>query len=903
MRLLRLLSTLPLRFRSLFRRDQVERELEDEFRDYVERRIEAEIARGLTPDEARYAAVRALGGIEQRKEECRDMRHVNFLEHRIQDLRFALRQLLKYPGFASTAILVLALGVATSVTIFAFVDAALIKPLPYEQPSRLFTVFGTRPDRAATQTSGDLSYLDFLDWQERNRAFRSMAAFDVRAGFILTTPAGPEPVPGLRVTSGFFRTLGVKPVLGRDFHREEEGPSAPPTVMLSYAAWQARFGGRSDVLGRTVTLQAPWLPDGESHLVIGVLPPDFQFAMAQRADFWVTIRGAQGCWGRRSCRSLLAVARLRDDVSLQPATANMTSVLEQLRDEYPADHRNPEIAKLVPLRDVMLGEVRPILLMLLSAAGLLLVIACINVMSLLLARTDTRTREIGVRSALGASSARLVLQFATEALVLTVIATALGLVIASSGIPFLVRLLPPDVISRVPFIEGIGMNVRVLAFAGAVSAIAALVFALTPLLRISFSDRLVRLNEGSRGSGGRNWRRLGARLVVAELAVAVLLLVSAGLFGKSLYRLLHVDLGFNVRGLIAVPVTPISLRTGAMGSAASTNNEQPGAFARRVAERLAALPAVRSAGYADLLPVGPGLAPASMFWIVGRPEDQQLKETWPVRRISVNYFSTLQATLLRGRSFTEEEVSSVRPVMIVNETAARRYFAGEDPIGRSIAFGSPRAPAREIVGIVADIKDGPPETPAHPSAYVPFDEAGFNVVIRTTQVEESLFPSLVAAIRESQPGVLVGQPTTMAERINELPSTSLHRSSACLVGAFAAMALVLSVVGLYGVVAYSVGQRAREIGVRMALGAHRRSVYRLVLGESAWLIGAGTALGVIGAVTAATVMRHLLFGVQSWDPPTLALAAAVLMVSALLASYVPARRAASVNPIEVLRAE
>jgi len=330
MRLLRLLYIVPLRFRSLFRRDQVERDLEDEFRDYLERRIDAEIARGLTRDEARYAALRALGGIEQRKEECRDMRHLNFLEHRIQDLRFALRQLRKYPGFACIAVLVLALGIAASVTIFAFVDAALIRPLPYEEPSRLFTLFGARPDLASAQTRGAVSYLDFLDWEKRNRTFRSVAAFDVREGFILTTLAGPERVPGLRVTTGFFRTLGVRPVLGRDFHQDEERPSAPPTVALSYGAWQARFGGRPDVLGRTVTLQSPWAPDGEPHVVIGVLPPDFQFPMAARAEFWVAIRGAQGCWGARSCHSLSAIARLGDDVSGRAAAANMPAPVRLL---------------------------------------------------------------------------------------------------------------------------------------------------------------------------------------------------------------------------------------------------------------------------------------------------------------------------------------------------------------------------------------------------------------------------------------------------------------------------------------------------------------------------------------------------------------------------------------------
>ena len=404
MRLLRLLYTVRLRFRSLFRRGQVERDLEDEFRDHLERRIEADVGSGMTPDEARYAALRAFGGVDQRKEECRDMRHVNVVDHVIQDLRFALRQLRKYRGFACTAIVVLALGISSSVAIFGFVDAALIRPLPYRDPSRLVTVFSVRPDLAQGQTRGAVSYLDFIDWRARNRVFDAISAYDFRGGFTLTTPEGPQRVPGLRVTSGFFHTLGVTPVLGREFRPDEEGASAPPAVMLSYSTWQRRFGGRPDVLGRTVTLQSPWLAGAEPHVVIGVLPPAFHFTLAEHAEFWAAIRGTQACWQLRSCRSVQAVARLADDVSVQTATANMTSVIEQLRGEYRDYHRNEEIAKLVPLGDVMLGDVRPILLMLLSGAGLLLVIACINVVSLLLARSESRApvptprlREEGAR--------------------------------------------------------------------------------------------------------------------------------------------------------------------------------------------------------------------------------------------------------------------------------------------------------------------------------------------------------------------------------------------------------------------------------------------------------------------------------------------------------------------------
>ena len=831
------------------------------------------------------------------------MPRVAVMGHSIQDLRFAIRQLLKHRGFACTAIAVLTLGIAASVAIFGFVDAALIRPLPYRNPSQLVTVFGTRPDLAQSQTRGAVSYLDFLDWRERSRAFESIAAYDVRAGFTVATLSGPQRVPGLRVTSGFFRTLGVTPLLGREFLPDEEGPSAPAAVILSYGAWQTRFGGNPDILGRTVTLQSPWLAAAEPHVVVGVLPPDFHFTLAEHAELWATIRGAQACWGARRCRSLQAVARLDDSVSTQVASADMTALLDRVRREYPDDHRIAEVAKLVPLRDLMLGDVRPILLMLLSGAGLLLSIACINVMSLLLARTDGRTREIAVRNALGASSARLVMQFATEATVLAVIGGAFGLLLATWWMRFLASLLSADMISRMPYLQSIGLNLRVVAFAAAVSLIAALGLAFTPVLRIALAKPSTGLKEGGRGSGGMHRRRFGAYLVVAELTVALLLLVSAGLLGKSLYRLLHVDAGFNAEGLATVSVTPVSIRFGEGNAAAKATQEPPQVLARRIAERLAALPGVQSVGYADLAPLGPGLAPSSTFWVFGRADGDQLKEDWPVRRISAGYFNALQATLLDGRYFSEEEIASGRPVMIINETAARRYFPGDDPIGRSIAFGSAASLAREVVGIVADIKDGPPETPAHPSAYVPFDQPAFTVIIRAPRSGPALFPPFVAAIREIRPDALVSEVTTMAERMNRLPSTSLHRSSAWLVGLFAAMAFVLSVVGLYGVVAYSVGRRTREIGVRMALGAQRRSVYRLILAEASWLIGLGTALGLLCAVTVATLMRHLLFGVQAWDLATLVTSAFLLIAAALGASYIPARRAASVNPLEALRAE
>jgi predicted permease len=832
------------------------------------------------------------------------MRYWNIVDHAVQDLRFASRQLLRHRTFALTATIVLTLGIAGSIAIFGFVDATLIKPLPYEEPSRLVMVNSVAPSLARSQPRAPSSYLDFVDWRTRTHAFASMAAYDVRGGFTVATPAGPQRVPGLRVTSGFFHTLGVTPVLGRDFLPREEGTTAPPAVILSYGAWQSRFGGNPNILGQTITMQSPWLGAAEPHVIVGVLPKDLHFTMALQADLWATIRGPQACWNVRSCRSLEVIARLAASTSPQTATADLTSVIEQLRTEYPQHHREVEVGALVPLRDVMLGNIRPILLMLLAGAGLLLLIGCINVVSLLLARSESRTREIAIRQALGASAARLVRQFATEAFLLTAIATALGLLLATWTIKLLTGLLSADMISRMPYLQTVSVGPRLVLAACAIGSVAGVMFAITPILRTSVGRGRARLVESSRGSPGIYWRRFGAHLVVVELAVALLLVVSAGLLGKSLYRLVHVDLGFNAQGLASVAVTPVSIRASA--DATDMGHQEPlppGALARLVAERVAALPGVQSVGYADQLPLGGGLAPASQFWIIGRAEADQLKGGWPVRRIGATYFNTLQARLLRGRYFTEEDVSQARRVIVISETAARRLFPDDDAVGRSIAFGGPTSDQREIVGVVGDIADGPPETPPHPSAYMPFNESGFSLVVRTATSDRAIGSQIQRAIREVDPNVLLGPVTTMADRINQLPSTSLQRASAWLIGGFAGVAFILSVIGLYGVVAYSVGQRTREIGVRMALGAQRASVYRLVMGDASRLVGLGIALGLGGAVAAASTMRRLLFGVESWDPPTLLAAATVLVAAALIASYIPARRAAAVSPIEVLRTE
>jgi predicted permease len=535
--------------------------------------------------------------------------------------------------------------------------------------------------------------------------------------------------------------------------------------------------------------------------------------------------------------------------------------------------------------------------LLLCGAGLLLLIACVNVASLLLVRSESRKREIAVRGALGASPGRLSSQFAIEGLVLVAAGGLAGLVCADGAMQILSRLISKDMMSNMPYLQGLGLNPRVLAFAAVLGLFASILFSAAPILHHSFSGMRDGLTEGGRTSAGTLWRRMGAHLVVIELATAMVLLSGAGLLGKSLYRLLHVDLGFEADHLA-------TLRVELPGLKYSKDNQKI-AFARRMMERVEGLPGVRSAAITSLLPVTCG---CNSDWvrIVGRPYNG-IHITANERDVSADFFTTLQARLASGRYFTDAEDESKPKVVIINRTFARKFFPNEDPIGRQI--GDPQlspASIKQIVGVVEDFRDGSLDEEQWPSVYYPFNQNAdsyFSLIVRASQDEQAILPTLTAAIHQLDAGVGVEDESTMAMNIDTSQTAYLHRSTAYLAGGFAALALILGVVGLYGVIAYSVSQRTREIGVRMALGAQKTSVYRLILGEASGLIALGVVLGLAGSVGAAALMRKLLFGVRAWDASTLAAVAVVLAGAALVASFIPARRAAGVNPVEALRAE
>jgi macrolide transport system ATP-binding/permease protein len=546
---------------------------------------------------------------------------------------------------------------------------------------------------------------------------------------------------------------------------------------------------------------------------------------------------------------------------------------------------------------VIVAGIRPILLVLFAGAGLLFVIACVNVSSLLLVRSESRRREIAVRGALGASRGRLIRQFITEGMVLIAAGTLLGLGAADGGMQILTRLISKDRMAYAPYLAGLGLNLHVLMFAAAIAMAAAVLFSLPPVLRLPLNRLREGLTEGGRGYAGTLWRRFGANLVVVELAIAVVLLVGAGLLGKSFYRLLHVDVGFQADHLATLGVQ--------LSESTYAKDDQVVAAARRIISRVASLPGVESVGISSVLPVSFN---GNTTWIriVGRPYNGEHNEV-NQRDVSSAFFTALHAKLLRGRYFTDAEDASKPLVVIINQALARKYFPGEDPIGKKLGDTdlSPKS-VTEIIGIVEDVKDGSLDSEIWPAVYYPFNQNSdtyFSLLVRTSQAEQSLLPTLVASVHEIDPGIGTMDVATMADRINDSPTAYLHRSSAWLVGGFAFLALLLGVVGLYGVIAYSVSQRTREIGVRMALGAQRSSVYQLIMKEAGWLAGVGISAGLLCSIGAASLMRGLLFGVRTWDAATLATVSAVLAISALLASYIPARRAARVDPMVALRYE
>jgi macrolide transport system ATP-binding/permease protein len=860
-------------------------DLERELRSDLELEEQEQRESGASPEEARYAARRAFGNAALIKQQTREAWGWAPLERFVQDLRYAWRQLQKSPGFTFTALCTLALGIGASMAIFGFVDAALLQPLPYANPSRIMSVNESNIE----SPRWPLSYPDFLDWRRMNKSFSSLDIYS-GTGYLLRNGSATEPVQGERVSGSFFMTLGVHPLLGRDFNPGETQIGGPNVVILSYGAWLHRFGARRNVLGQMVDL------DKQAYTIIGVLPRSFTFPPSGNAEFWVPINVLSPHAQSRTFYPFMGIGRLREGVTPQAAQEEMTAIAKQLQRQYGLIGRNLS-ASVVPLAEVFVGDVRPILLTLLAGSALLLFIACVNVAGLVLARSENRKREIAVRGALGASRVRLVRQFVTEGLLLAALGSLAGVAVAVGLMKILAGLVPRDMASSMPFLEGVNLNAHTGAFAAAIMLLTTLLVAATPALRLPSQKVNDGLSDANRAVTGLLRRRLGAHLVVVELAVAVVLLAGAGLLGKSLYRLLHVSVGFD-------PDHLATLRVMAPGAVYQSDEQTLGLY-REITRRLASLPGVESVGAASMLPVECNCA-IDRIQFPGRPYHGEHNDV-DERHVSAEYLPTLRARLLRGRRFTEADDASHPGVAIINQLLALKYFPGQDPIGQRIANDEGGLPSVwEIVGVVDDVREGPLDVDTWPAEYFPINQTrdhDLSLAVRTRQDAGALLPLLVSTLHQIGPELGVSDEATMSQKIDGTQAALLHRFSAWLVGGFALLALILGVVGLYGTTAYSVSRRTREIGVRMALGAQRSGVYRLVLLQAGWLTVTGMAIGLVCSVATSMLMRSLLFGVHAWDAATLGAVALLLTLASLVASLVPARRAASVDPMQALRSE
>jgi len=801
-----------------------------------------------------------------------------------RDVRYASRRLLRSPGFTLGVVLTLGLGIGANTAIFSVVDTVVLRALPYERPERLVGVWVHPPDDASIRQPTSLP--NFEDWQLQNTAFSGMAAHAYNR-YVITGAEGVDQTRAAIVTAGFFRLFGVKPLLGRTLSAEDE---RGPTVVLSHRLWQRRYGADRQVVGRSIVLNE--VP----HVIVGVMPPTFRMPLPD-IELWsslVALSGGAstatvGDWfTNRSLNGYRVTARLRDGVSLAQAQAEMDTIAARLRAAYP-DANPGHYVSLVALREQMLGNVQTPMLVLLAAVGFVLLLACANVADLALVRAAGGAREVAVRRSLGASDRHLVRQALTESALLGLLGGVFGLVVAASGLHALVGLSPADI----PRIDQVAIDTRVLAFTFAVSLLAGLLFGLAPALQLRRPDVAALLRETAMGAVGharsRHWHAL---LVVGEVAVAMVLLAGAGLMLRSFERLRAVDPGFRAERVLSARV---------FFSRQIPPPAELVAHYERLFGRLRTLPGVIAAGGSTSLP--PNLIQrAEGFAIEGRPAPEPGRAPMAIYiPVTTDYFRALGAPLRRGRFFADADVASAPPVALVNESLARRHFAGEDAVGRRLSLGGV---SRTIVGVVGDVKYEGLHGDAGQQVYVPYAQSpfpGLYAVIRTAGDPLALVPAVRDAMRAVDPGSAVLNVRTMEDVLSG--SISTPRFHTVLLSLFGAVALFLAAIGIYGVMAYGVAQRTREIGLRMALGAEASRVLAMILREGLGLVAAGLVIGIAVARVATRVLAGLLFQVDPQDPLTLGLVGLVLLLVALLACYVPARRATRVDPMVALRYE
>jgi predicted permease len=815
----------------------------------------------------------------------------------LQDLRYAIRMLAKSPGFTAVAVLTLALAIGANTALFSVINGVLLNPLPYPQPEQLLTLHESKPNF----NTGSISYPNFLDWQKENHTLSSMAV-SRSYSFSLTNLGEVEQIQGQYVTSDFFSILGVKPVIGRSFVSADDQRGAAPVAMISAGFWKRKLSGAPDVVGKNLTL------DGKAYTVIGVIPSDFDLLLGNFSAGDVYAPVVQWTndllFNRGAGLGFHGIGRLKPQTSLGQARADFAGVTENLAAAYPEVNKGIS-ASLIPFKQRMLGDVQPILLVLFCAVGFVLLIACANIANLLLARASGRAREFAVRTALGAGKSRLVRQLLTESVLLGIVGGTLGLLLAAWGTHTALKALP----ATLPRAGEVGIDLRVLVFSGSIALLAGILFGLAPALKISRTNVQNNLKEGGRGASDA---RKGAHgvLVVVEIALALVLLVGAGLTLRTLVQLWNVDPGFNSQNVMffGFSLSPSTLMTSPAAIRAGF---------RTAEEAIAATAGVQAASMSW------GAFPMSgddewLFWLDGRPKPTTRNEmNWVIDYVvDPDYSKIMQTPLRSGRFFTAQDNENAPKVAVVDEVLARKYFGNENPIGKRLflEIGQSEFPA-EIVGVAGHVKQWGLDTDDTKSLraqlYFPFMQLpdatmalapmGMGAVVRSKGPQPGLFD----AIRHSVQQVNSEQVVAGAQTMNEIISSSIasRRFSMILLGSFAGLALLLSSLGIYGVVSYLVGQQTREFGIRIALGAQPGDVMRLVLGDGAKMALLGVALGLAAAFGLTRLMANMLFGVSALDPLTFACVAIVLTAVALVACYIPARRAMRVDPMVALRYE
>jgi len=876
------------RLRSLFRGNSAETELDDELRFHFERYVQKYERSGVSRDEALRRARIEFGGLDQVKEECREARGVHVMEELVQDVRYGLRMLRKSPGFTAVALLTLALGIGANTAIFSVVYGILLRPLPYQDPSRLIVLNESTPRVGLVS----VSYPDFQDWRVQSHAFSQIAAVGA-VTFNLAGVNQPENISGEAVSSNFFSILGMHPLLGRDFAPAEEKLGTAPVVLLTYQLWQSHLGGDPNVLGHTINL------DGNGFTIVGVLPPDFR--SIDKTDVIVPM----GVWAthnpeevadRSERGDMRVIARLAPGVSFQQARAEMDTIQARLAATYPV---NTEFgASLRPIREVFVGEIRPAILVLFGAVLFVLLIACANVANLFLMRGAARTREIALRIALGATRGRIVRQMLAESLVLAFFGGLLGVSISIAGIRGLSTLIVPMDMQGG---ASATLSGAVLLFAAVAVVVSSLMFGLVPALQLTKPEVQSELKEGGRSSSaGRGQSSVRGFLAVAEMAVALILLVGAGLMVQSLHRLLAVDPGFQTHRLLTMEM---NLRTAQYSKNPAVLN-----FWQQTLEKVRALPGVESAALGTAIPLS-GSHSRSDISIEGIQEAGPGKLPHPdIHIVSPGYVRTLGVPLLRGREFTEADTENSPLVGMINAMLARQFFPHEDAVGKRFTFGKASAqnPPRwiTIVGVTSETKLYGLANPARLEVYLPHRQSvtgDMNLIVKSAADPAALTSAIRLAIGSIDKDQPIFSIATMQELVDS--SVSTRRVTLILLALFSALALVLAAVGIYGVISYSVAQRTHEIGIRMALGAERGGVVRMILAQGAKIAGAGVAIGIAASLGLTRLMTNLLFSVSAADPVTFGAVALVLILVALLACYIPARRALRVDPIIALRYE